>query len=107
VGQREGESGRSREQQRRQGWSTGQRERERAGAAENNGADRVGPRDREGDDRADERTAPTSLAHGTVGADRRGPPVKHRGRAGAGARVGLGRFGLNGPKWLFLFPGNF
>jgi hypothetical protein len=29
AGQREGESGRSREQQRRQGWPTGQRERER------------------------------------------------------------------------------
>jgi hypothetical protein len=40
--------------------------------------------------------APTNLAHGAarerergcaVGADRRGPPVRHRGRAGAGAQA--------------------
>jgi hypothetical protein len=44
-------------------------------------------------------TVPTGLAHGLergrgvsalVGADRRGPPVRHRGRAGAG---------LNGLAW--------
>jgi hypothetical protein len=40
-----------------------------------------------------------------AGANRRGLPVRHRGHAGA--RVGLVRLGLNGPKWLFLFPGNF
>jgi hypothetical protein len=42
-----------------------------------------------------------------VGADRQGPPVRHRWHAGTSARVGLGQLGLNGPKWLFLFPGNF
>jgi hypothetical protein len=36
-----------------------------------------------------------------VGADRRGPPVRHRGRAGVGARV----VGLSGPTWAELgFP---
>jgi hypothetical protein len=36
-----------------------------------------------------------------VGADRRGPPVRHRGRAGLGL---VGRLGLN---WFFFFPGIF
>jgi hypothetical protein len=46
--------------------------------------------------------APTALAHGAgrerrregtlVGADRRGPPVRHRGRAGAGARTGWAKW---------------
>jgi hypothetical protein len=62
-----------------------------------------------------ERTAPTALAHGAARqrgregalarqADRRGPPVStgERGRASK-----LGRLGLTGPDWLFLFPGNF
>jgi hypothetical protein len=44
-------------------------------------------------------------------ADRSGPRGSKRegdrGRAGAGTRAGLGRLGLNGLKWLFLFPGNF
>jgi hypothetical protein len=31
-----------------------------------------------------------------VGADRRGPPVRHRGHAGAGARAGLGLVGRLG-----------
>jgi hypothetical protein len=50
--------------------------------------------------------APTCLAHGReregaqVCADRRGTPVRHRGRAGARAGVGL-----NGPVWAeFGFP---
>jgi hypothetical protein len=53
------------------------------------------------------RTAPTNLAHGAarergregawIGADRRDPPVRHRGRAGLGL---MGRLGLN---WLFYF----
>jgi hypothetical protein len=49
-------------------------------------------------ERADARakgTAPTSLAHwaaggregALVGADRRGPPIRHRGRADAGAHA--------------------
>jgi hypothetical protein len=40
-----------------------------------------------------------------VGANRRDPPVGHRGHAGAGAELGLmGRLGLN---MLFYFLGNF
>jgi hypothetical protein len=34
--------------------------------------------------------------------DRRGPPVSAGGRARK-----LGRLGLTGPDWPFLFPGNF
>jgi hypothetical protein len=59
--------------------------------------------------------APIGLAHGAARegkreraqacADRWGPPVRYRGRAGA--RGGLGWFGLNGLKWPFLFLGNF
>jgi hypothetical protein len=37
-----------------------------------------------------------------VGADRRGPPVRHRGRA-----RGLGLVGRLGLNWVFYFPGNF
>jgi hypothetical protein len=74
----------------------GQRERERAGAGKRNGADKPAPqsieREREG----------VSVQ---AGVDRRGPPVRHRWHAGA--RGGLGQLGLNGPKWLFLLPGNF
>jgi hypothetical protein len=72
-----GKRARGREKRHRQAWPMGQQERE-------------GERERTG-----------------VGVDRRCPPIRHRGRAGASARVGLGRLGLNGPKWLFLFPGNF
>jgi hypothetical protein len=57
-------------------------------------------------------TTPIGLAHWTtggregarVGADRRDPPFRHRGRAGAR------RDGLSGPTWLnwvFPFLGNF
>jgi hypothetical protein len=48
-------------------WGRWDRERERAGAAENNNADRVGPRDRERErERARPRTtALTGLVHGT------------------------------------------
>jgi hypothetical protein len=56
--------------------------------------DRWGRRGRERSGRTCERTAPTSLAHraarergregALVGADMRGPPVKHKGHAGAG-----------------------
>jgi hypothetical protein len=53
----------------------------------------MGQREREGGESA------------RVGADRRGPPVRHRGHAGAGAGLGLvGQLGLN---WVFYFPGNF
>jgi hypothetical protein len=55
-------------------------------------ADRWGRQDRERIKRASERTVSTDLAHGAarergregarVGADRRSPPVRHRGRAG-------------------------
>jgi hypothetical protein len=48
-----------------------------------------GPRDREGE-----------RGRVGVGGDSQGPPVRHRGRAGASARGA-------GLKWLFLFPGNF
>ena len=73
----------------------------------------VGGTEREASASARE-TAPTGLAHGAareregdrgrtgVGADRRGPPVKHRG-----ARVGLGLLGLRGLNWVFLFRGIF
>jgi hypothetical protein len=47
-------------------------QREGAGACERNSADRTGPRDRER-----ERGRGVSAL---VGADRRGPPVRHRGR---------------------------
>jgi hypothetical protein len=72
-------------------WGRQDRERERAGAAENNGADRVGPWDRERE------------RGGTQGcADRRDPPVRPRGRAGAGTRA---RTGLSGLPWAeFVFP---
>jgi hypothetical protein len=36
-----------------------------------------------------------------VCADRRGPPVRHRGRAGAGTRARAALNGWLGPKWLF------
>jgi hypothetical protein len=59
------------------------------GAYEGTSADRSGPRvsEKEGE-----------RGRAQVCADRRGPPVRHRGRAGAGARGGLGRLGLNGLK---------
>jgi hypothetical protein len=38
-----------------------------------------------------------------AGANRRGPPVRHQGHAGA--RVGLVWLGLNGSKWFFYFQG--
>jgi hypothetical protein len=58
-------------------------------------------------------TASTGLAHGAarergergragVGADWRGPPVRHQGRAGTGVRA---QAGLSGPTWGELgFP---
>jgi hypothetical protein len=64
-------------------------------------------------------TTPTNLAHGAarerwregalIGTDRRGPPVMHRGRAGAsaGGGGGLGLMGRLGLNWLFYFLGNF
>jgi hypothetical protein len=74
-------------------------------------------RDRERERARGKGTALTDWPHKAVrgregvsvqaGADRRGPPVRHRGPAGAGAHAGLGWLGLNGSKWLFLFPGNF
>jgi hypothetical protein len=61
-------------------------------------------------------TTPTDLAHGAareigregtrVGADRRGPPVRHRGRADAGACTWLGLVGRLGLNWVFYFPEN-
>jgi hypothetical protein len=42
-----------------------------------------------------------------VGADRRDPRVRHRGRADAGAGAGLGLVGRLGQNWVFLFPGIF
>jgi hypothetical protein len=76
--------------------SAGQRERERARGKGTALTDRPhrAARGREG-------------VSAQAGAERQGPPVRHRGHAGAGAHVGLGRLGLNGPKWLFLFPRNF
>jgi hypothetical protein len=58
----------------------GRRDRERSeGAGERNGADRPGPR---GSEREGER------GRAGVGVERRGPPIRHRGRTGAGARGG-------------------
>jgi hypothetical protein len=69
------------------------------GAREGTNADRSDPR---GSEREGERGRAQACA------DRRGPPVRHgRGGTGAGAHAGLGRLGLNGLKWLFLFPENF
>jgi hypothetical protein len=53
-------------------WGQRDREREGAGARERNSADRTGPRDRE-------RGKGVSAL---VGADRRGPPVRHKGMRG-------------------------
>jgi hypothetical protein len=74
-------------------------------------AHRWGRRDKEGSERAGERNGTDSpgprgserergeRGRAGVGADRRGPPVRHRGHAGTGARargLGLvGRLGLN------------
>jgi hypothetical protein len=55
-------------------WGRRDRDRERAGAREGNGADRPSPR---GSERERER------GHAGVGADRRDPPVRRKGRAGA------------------------
>jgi hypothetical protein len=64
-------------------WGRRDRERERAGAAENNGADRVGPRDRE-------------RGGAQCCADWGDPPVRQRGRP---------RTGLSGLPWAkFYFP---
>jgi hypothetical protein len=72
-------------------------ERGRAGARERTSADRSGPRDRE---REGERGR-------SVCADRQGPPVRHRGRAGARARArgGWARWVDFGRIGLFYFPG--
>jgi hypothetical protein len=70
----------------------GRRDREREGAGEKNGADSSAPK-------SSERGRESERAR--VGADRRGPPVRHRGFAGAG--------GLSWMVWaelaFFLFPG--
>jgi hypothetical protein len=61
-------------------WGRRVKERERA-RGEKNGADSSGPRGRErGRGRAQACT------------DRRGPPIRHRGRAGAVARVGWAKW---------------
>jgi hypothetical protein len=75
----------------------GRRDKERVGAGEKNGADKPGPRgsEREGGEGA------------LVGADRQGPPIRNRGRAGMGARAGLGLVGRLGLNWVFLFLGIF
>ena len=68
----------------------GEAERGRAGARERTRADRSGPRDR---DREGKKRA-------RVGADRRDPPVRQRGRAGVRMRAGL-----NGLPWAeIVFP---
>jgi hypothetical protein len=66
-------------------WGRWNRERESARARERTSIDRSGPWDKE---REGEKCA-------RVGADRRDPPVRRRGRAGAGAHS----LGLNGPTW--------
>jgi hypothetical protein len=67
--------------------TAGQRERERVRARETTSTARPhgAAREREGRERA------------RVGADRRDPPVRHRGRAGAHTGAGL-----NGPTWAEL-----
>jgi hypothetical protein len=72
-------------------WGRRDKERERAGAAENNGADRVGPRDRERGREGALRVVPT-----------RGTRLSGRGGARARARE---RTGLSGLPWAeFGFP---
>jgi hypothetical protein len=71
-------------------------------------ADRWGQRDRERAARVRggrrRQTWPTGQREREGGsADRRGPPVRHQGRAGAGLGLVV-RLGLN---WVFYFPGNF
>jgi hypothetical protein len=41
--------------------------------------------------------------HARVSADRRGPPVRHRGRAGAGALAQAGLIGLAWAEMVFSF----
>jgi hypothetical protein len=88
-------------------------ERERAREETVRRADEAGPRGREGEsERACERN----------GADRTGPPcsgrergerergrnrLTGRGRLSARAGAGVGRLGLTGSSWVFLFSGNF
>jgi hypothetical protein len=72
-------------------WGRQDREREKAGAAENNGAERVGPRDRERGREGALRVAPTG-----------GTRLSGRGCARARARA---RTGLSGLPWVeFGFP---
>ena len=61
-------------------------------------------------------TVPTRLAHwaagGREGRERAGETGRQAGSACERGRAleragGLGRLGLTGPHWLFLFPGNF
>jgi hypothetical protein len=81
----------------RDGLTGGVREAERERSrAIRNGADRSAPQSSERE------------RGGTrVGVDRRDPPVRHRGRAGAGACAGLGLMGRLGLISLFYFPSNF
>jgi hypothetical protein len=79
----------------RQVGSVGQRERERAGAEGKERRRQLGPTEQR------ERGREGALERQT---DRRGPPVSVGGR---GRARKLGRLGLTGPDWLFLFPGNF
>jgi hypothetical protein len=72
------------------------RQRERAGTRKRNGADRSAPK-------SSERERERESEHTRVGANRRGPPVRHRGHAG----VQAGLSGPNGLKWVFYFLGNF
>jgi hypothetical protein len=79
------------------GWGPQGREKECV-RAEKKRRRQVGPAEQR------ERERDTHTERERVGADRRDPPVRHRGHAGACARLGLmGRLGL---KLLFYFPGN-
>jgi hypothetical protein len=77
-------------------WGRRDREREReSGRGGKNGADSSAPQ-------SSEREREREGERARVCADRRGPPVRHRGRAGAGARAGAG---LSGPVWAEIgFP---
>jgi hypothetical protein len=70
--------------------------REREGVGKRNGADRSAPQSSERE-RGSERTG----FHRQAGPAYQAPRARGHGRG----RVGLGQLGLNGLKWLFLFPG--
>jgi hypothetical protein len=77
-----------------------ERETERVGAGEKNGADSLA---RQSSKREREREGERAR----VCVDRRGPPVRHQGRVGAGVRAGVGLIGLVWAEIGFPFSRDF